>query len=334
METDLYVWISKHRQALEDELGWRIDSETASTDLVDQYSLKPERVISRVSERLLDALVPDELEAGPPPGQWRRRQGGKHQEDRLFPNVLVAINGKDTGWCALEQALVIARREDTRVSGLHVVPNKAKPSPQKAEILKDEFKQRCRAAGVSGKLVFRSGKIHRKICDRARLTDLVVLRVDYPPAPQPVSRLSSGLSTILRRCPRPLLAVPGTSTALNRPLLAYDGSPKADEALYVAAYMAAYWDSALVVVTVQDPGYQSSQVLDRARSYLVNQDCQAKFYTRDGPVAGEILRAAEQEGCDLIIMGGYGSKPVLEIVLGSVVDEVLRTSRVPLLICR
>jgi nucleotide-binding universal stress UspA family protein len=43
---------------------------------------------------------------------------------------------------------------------------------------------------------------------------------------------------------------------------------------------------------------------------------------------------AEERGCDLIIMGGYGFNPVLEVVLGSAVDEVLRTSRRPMLICR
>jgi nucleotide-binding universal stress UspA family protein len=40
------------------------------------------------------------------------------------------------------------------------------------------------------------------------------------------------------------------------------------------------------------------------------------------------------EEIPLIIMGGYGFSPVMEIVLGSAVDEVLRTSRRPVLICR
>jgi nucleotide-binding universal stress UspA family protein len=142
------------------------------------------------------------------------------------------------------------------------------------------------------------------------------------------------LSTILRRCPRPLLAVPGTTTTLHRPLLAYDGSPKAEEALFVAAYMSAYWNSALVVLYIQEPGHNSNQVLTRARKYLENQGSQAIYSRRKGSVAEEILRATEEYDCDLIIMGGYGFNPVMEIVLGSAVDEVLRTSRKPLLICR
>jgi nucleotide-binding universal stress UspA family protein len=33
-------------------------------------------------------------------------------------------------------------------------------------------------------------------------------------------------------------------------------------------------------------------------------------------------------------MGGYGFSPVLEVVLGSAVDQVLRTSWKPMLICQ
>jgi nucleotide-binding universal stress UspA family protein len=33
-------------------------------------------------------------------------------------------------------------------------------------------------------------------------------------------------------------------------------------------------------------------------------------------------------------MGGYGRRPELEVVLGSAVDQVLRESRSPVLICR
>jgi nucleotide-binding universal stress UspA family protein len=46
------------------------------------------------------------------------------------------------------------------------------------------------------------------------------------------------------------------------------------------------------------------------------------------------LSTAEAHDSDLILMGGYGYSPVVEVVLGSAVDEVLRASRQPVLICR
>jgi nucleotide-binding universal stress UspA family protein/uncharacterized ParB-like nuclease family protein len=333
-EADLYLWVSKHRQALEKELSWRIDTETASADLVDQFSPNLPRMISRLSEKLLDALLPDKLEAGPPPGYWRQQRVAKRRDERMFANILVAINGMDTGWCALEQALEVAKREDTGVNGLHVVSKKAKLKPGALQSLRAEFNKRCDAAGVTGKLAVETGKIPRKVCDRSRWVDLVVLSINYPPESKPVWRLSSGLSTIIRRCPRPLLTCPGTLTSLSHPLLAYDGSPKSDEALYIAAYMSAWWNAELVVVNVQESGHNPQKILVHARKYLENQGARAIFSKKRGSIAKEILLAVEEYECDLIIMGGYGFDPVMEIVLGSTVDEVLRTSRVPLLICR
>jgi len=279
-------------------------------------------------------LLPDKLEAGPPPGYWRQQRVAKRKDERLFTNILVAINGEDTGWCVLEQAFEIAKREDSRINGLHVTASKTMLKNRTAQTLRSEFNRRCEEAGVSGKLAFEIGHTHRKVCDRARWVDLVVVCINYPPAPQPISRLSSGLSTILRRCPRPILAVPGRTTPLQRPLLAYDGSPKAKEALFVAAYMSAWWNSELVVVNILEPGVRSQEALIRASMYLEDQGTQAIFSRRHGSVAEEIMRAVEEYECDLIIMGGYGFNPVMEIVLGSAVDEVLRTSRMPLLICR
>jgi nucleotide-binding universal stress UspA family protein len=37
---------------------------------------------------------------------------------------------------------------------------------------------------------------------------------------------------------------------------------------------------------------------------------------------------------DLLIMGSFGFKPLLEIVLGSTVDQFLSTGERPILICR
>ncbi len=72
----------------------------------------------------------------------------------------------------------------------------------------------------------------------------------------------------------------------------------------------------------------------RALAYLEALEGQATFIKGQGPVAEMIMRTAEEYGSELIIMGGYGFSPVMEIVLGSAVDEVLRTSRRPILICR
>jgi nucleotide-binding universal stress UspA family protein len=178
------------------------------------------------------------------------------------------------------------------------------------------------------------GSIAAKICDRARWTDLIVVRLAYPPAPQPVAKLSSGFHTLVRRCNSPVLVVPRNFVyPLDRALLAYDGSPKAKEALYIAAYLAGRWTIPLVVITVTEKG-GSAGPLEEARAYLQTRGVEATFISDRGLVAETVVNAAERHDSNLIIMGGYGYHAVLEVVLGSAVDEVLRTSRRPVLICR
>jgi nucleotide-binding universal stress UspA family protein len=333
-ETDLYLWLGKHRAELMEELGWEIEPAAAAAELVTRLSPRPQRVVARMGKRILDAVTPDEIEAGPPPGQWRAERLAARQDDRLFADILVAVSGDEVGWHALEQALAVARREGGRVRGVHVVRSQAEREREDVQAIQTEFDRRCQAAGVPGRLAVEVGGVARKLCERSRWVDLVVLSLAHPPAPQPVAKLGSGFRTLIRRCPRPVLAVPGAAFPLDRALLAYDGSPKAEEALFVATYLSARWRIPLAVVTVIETGRTTSAALARAQEYLESHELEATFVKESGPVAEAILRAAEAHGSELIVMGGYGFSPVLEVVLGSAVDRVLREAGRPMLVCR
>ena len=183
-------------------------------------------------------------------------------------------------------------------------------------------------------MVLERGAVSEAICSHGRWTDLVVVELRHPPLPQMAGRLSSGFSAILRRCSRPVLAVPGEPSALQRPLLAYDGSPKAKEALFVSAYLSARWELPLVVVTAGESEGEAEAIIDDARFYLIARGISATYVTRRGEPAEAIRETAEATGRDLIVMGGYGFQPLLELVRGSTVEQVLRWRRWPVLICR
>lgn len=333
-ETDLYLWIGRHRLELIEALGWEIEPETAVQDLADQHSTKPTSVVGRVTERLLDAMQLDELEGGPRPGQWRRDRQITANRSRLFLEVLVGITGTERGWSAMEQGIILARKEYVRLQGLHVVANEEQTNAPEALAVQERFNARCQEANVSGRLAFDHGTVARVISDRARLTDLVIVSLNYPPGTQPLERITSGFRTLVRRCPRPILAVPGTASQINRALLAFDGSPKSMEALFLATYMADRWQTELLVITSQEVGDTDPAVLAKAKDYLDEQGVTATFVQKIGSASTAILDTAEAEGCDLILMGGYGLNPMLEAILGSTVDRVLQESTVPVLICR
>ena len=342
-EADLYLWLSRHRAELEDLLGWEIEPEAAAADLVGQHGPGAQRRMRKVALRLLDALTPDELEGGPAAGTWRRERLAIHRDDCMFADILVPVSGDPGGWPAVAQAVEIACRENARLLGLHIVPSPKEQENDQVRAVRAEFTRQCEALGVRGKLAVESGRVARAICDRARWADLVVAGLAHPPDPRPVARLGSGFSTLIRRCATPLLAVPGAFSPLNRPMLAYDGSPKAKEALYIATYLAARGQDAgtagpLVILTIADGGQITTDTLAEAGEYAKSHGVRASLLLEHGPeagtVAGTILATAEAHDCDLILIGGYGHSPVVEVMLGSAVDDVLRASRQPVLICR
>lgn len=333
-ETDLYVWLVEHRGELEKELGWRVRTHDVAEELVEIASPKPKHVWTRLSERILAWLMPPRLQAGPPPGHWRQEHVLVRGDEVLFRDILVAVSGQERGWFALEAALEVARREGAHLHGLHVVPSDEDVNLPQVEALREEFGRRCRAADLPGELAVESGAVAERIRERARWVDLVVLSVTYPPSPQPMARLGSGLSALLRSCPRPILTVPGEHRPLDGALLAYDGSPKSEEALFVATYLAGRWGLPLTVLTVAQRGHTSAATLRHAERYLAEHGVSAVLVQEKGPVVEAILRTARERHSSLLIMGGYGHRPVLEVVLGSTVEEVLRTACCPMLICR
>ncbi|HEX7973521.1 MAG TPA: universal stress protein [Anaerolineales bacterium] len=333
-ETDLYVWISRNIGALKEELGWEVKPEAMAADLVSEYGANQAGLVARLGEKLLDAISLNILDAGPAAGQWRKARLTARRDDRLFREILVPVSGEVIGFIALDQALLVAQREGARLHGLHVVPTPAESESEAARAIQAEFNQRCAQAGVEGALVLASGEVTQEICARARWTDLIVINLAYPPPFQPLARIGHGFREIIQRCSRPLLAVPMVTSALSRALLAYDGSPKADEALFVAAYLCGQWQAPLVVVSVHEDGLAASPILDKARKYLDDHALQATFIQESGPVAETILKTSQEQNSDVLILGGYGRRPVLEMVLGSTVDKVLRESDKPTLICR
>ncbi|HEX6384810.1 MAG TPA: universal stress protein [Anaerolineae bacterium] len=332
-EADLYVLLSERQSELEEALGWQINTELAASELVEQTDRRSRPVISRVGERLRAALVPDELEGGPAPGEWREKQLAGHR-DRLFGDYLVPIRGTKTDWQMLDQVIAIARRDNDRLLGLHVVADESRVSSEQALAVKHTFEWRCRQAGLAGELAIEAGDVVDTIIKRAAWADLVAINLTHPPGPRPLSRLGSRVARLIQRCPRPILTIPnGVHSDMDRLLLAYDGSPKADEALFVAAYLTARWPFSLVVLTVETE-HTAAATLTQARNYLEQYGVKATYVLRQKPIAEAILETANAYDINLLIMGGFGFRPVLHVVLGSTVDQVLREFRQPVLICR
>lgn len=326
---DMYILFSERRAELESELGWEIEPETAVSDLVTGKIERPKGLAG-----WLQSLVPPELVEGPAPGRWREFQATRAM-GRLFADYLVGIRGSETDWHMLNEVVRLAQRDNDRLLGLHVVHQESERHSKTVANIRERFLQTCTEAGLVGEFAVEVGSVRDIIVKRAAFADLVVLNLAHPPGPQASERLGNRFSQLVQRCPRPILAVPsGAQIQMERAMLAYDGSPKADEALFVATYLASRWPLSLTVVTVETE-YTSAEALERARTYMAEHGIMdVNYVLRPLPIAEAVLETAETYNIDYLIMGGFGFRPMMHLMLGSTVDTILRRFKHPILICR
>lgn len=333
-ETDLYLWITEHQNELAEELGWKVTPDAAAQDFLSRFSRRPQRWVQRLAEKIYDFLLPDELESGPAPAEWRMERMRRRPADQIVSSILVPLSGNHDSWNALDVAIDFARREGAYLAGLHVTQPGTDHVSSGIQTLVAEFHERCEKLGVAGDMAVEQGKIATKICERSRWTDLTILKLAHPPPLKLIPRLSSGFRLLIRRCPTPILAVPCPPCGIERILLAFDGSPRANEALFVAVYFAARWDASLVVVSVLHKHLDAGATIQNLKRYLEGQRIRAQYVIGDKNPADLILKTAKEQDCDMIVMGGYSAGPLKELVFGSTVDRVLQATICPVLICK
>lgn len=308
--TDFYLWVTEHRDALQKELGWQIRPEAAADALVGKI----------------------DLAADAETGSWRKSKLIERYTERLFKDILVPLSHTTDAWQAMEQALFVARLEGSRLQGLHVESAKPDLESQHAMELRERFQTLCTDSNLTGALAVEVGEPAEKILERARLADLLILKISYPPQAG-ISGLASPLRTIISRVPRPILAVPGNAIPTTHALLAFDGSSRAKEALFLAAYLTEQWGIRLTVFSALENGKLAPTVQDEVRQYLDLHEVSATYIVEKGP-AESIRPVISEHGIDLIVMGGYSGLTIRDFFIGSNVNLVLKESKIPVLICR
>ena len=332
-ETDLYVLVLKHRKELREQLGWNLDTVAVASDLARRKSSSPGKVVDRVGEQVSQAITPDALEGGPAPGNWREERLAKRPSENLFAEILVAGQGVEADYNMVRHAALVAKRENGRLLALRVVENEAEASSDRVKKIRTDFERFCQEKGIPGEFATDTGRAASILVERAALADLLVLSLLHQTGQKTATGFGTDVNKILQRSPRPVLVVPeGADSNMDRALLAYDGSRKADEALFLSTYLARNWPLSLIVLSAGEK--QGKSALDRARSYLTLREVEATYVQGPRPAATTILKTAAEQNCNLIIMGGFGHRPVLQIVIGSTVNKVLQRFRQPILICR
>jgi len=281
----------------------------------------------------------------------------------MFKHILVPIDGSDDGWAALEQAIELAREEESTIQALFVADSRIIEAPYwtaappdeplpagdeaKAELaltigetiadfgdkVLTEARRKCVEAGVPCDVRYEIGAVINVVLDAASHADLVVLGRHGQGAIYAGPHLGSVFEAVVRHSSCPVLATQAEMRPILKILVAYDGSDRSKDALTIGARLAQSQDRDLVVLVVNDGHPSQQKAFDEAKEWLQAHNVAAKPLFVEGSPAETILRVAREEDASLIVLGAYGHSRFLEIFFGSTVDEVVHQAITPVLIC-
>lgn len=106
-------------------------------------------------------------------------------------------------------------------------------------------------------------------------------------------------------------------------------------AVHILDYAQVAWSSTGLVQ--QDAQQPQDAVIERTKQifqqYQVNGETEVLNNTGE-KIAQIIVRKAQENACDLIIMGTHGLTGVMHLLMGSVAEGVLRASKIPVMLIR
>lgn len=139
----------------------------------------------------------------------------------------------------------------------------------------------------------------------------------------------------------------------KRILMPLDGSPIAEQALPYAIAQAERFQAELVLLKVLTPLAESRSLpiravrkaqeitrglahdyLDRIATEIQGRDIQVRVVTIEGQPHVQIIRLAEEEQVDLIVICTRGHSGFSRWLMGSVADRVARGVNIPVLLVR
>jgi len=278
----------------------------------------------------------------------------------MIKNILVALDGSDHSKAALEYSLWLAERFHGALFGQHVIDTVSiegtffhdisgslgfEPyldfSTKMREALEErgkgilaEFSERCSQKGIRHETFLDMGIIPNEICERSRVADLVILGHRGINEGFSTGLLGSTAETVTRKCPRPVFVSNKKFKVIERPLLAYDGSQRASSAMESAAEFCTQLRLPLAVLYVPKEEKMGERVLQEARSYLSSYGIETRYELAQGYPEQKIIDYLVNFNCDLLFIGAYGHRRIIEMVLGSTTEYVLRKSPCPVFLNR
>ncbi len=270
----------------------------------------------------------------------------------MLKKIMVGIDTSEHSRTAQATAIYLARRLKATLIGLHVIDIVSiegsffhdisgslglEPyldfSAKMREVLTarghtvlEQFEAAARDAAIATETILDMGIVPNRICARAKSADLVMIGHRGMNERFSTGLLGSTAESVTRKCPVPVFISPMKFAEIRHPVLAYDGSDRACKAMHSAAEFASELGLPLTVITVTRVPELGERTIDEARRYLAPYPVRTDFRLLSGAANEEIVRFIRQESADLLFIGAYGHSRIIEMVLGSNTEYVLRNA--------
>ncbi|MCK6554828.1 universal stress protein [Candidatus Binatia bacterium] len=279
----------------------------------------------------------------------------------MIKSILVGLDGSAHAGSAVRYALWLGAKLQATVVGMHVVDivsiegsvmhdisgslgfepyldfsSKMREAlHERGKIFLQEFSESAVAAGVRAETVLTMGIVANELSEQAKTSDLVVIGHRGVNERFSTGLLGSTAESVTRRSPKPLFVSGAEFRACCRPLLAYDGRQRAAAVMQSAAELCATLGLPLTVVTVNKDEVDGRRVLDEAAAYLRPYELPTTLeLIASGNAPERITAFIEERGHDLLFIGAYGHSRIIEMVLGSTTEYVLRNVGCPVFLDR
>ena len=278
----------------------------------------------------------------------------------MIKNILVPLDGSEHSKAALDYSIWMAEKFDGVLLGQHIIDSVSlegsffhdvsgslgfEPyldfSTKMREILEErgkaileEFVQYCQSKGIKHQIFLDRGIIANEICERSKVADLVVIGHRGVNEEFTTGLLGTTAVRITRKCPRPIFVSTKQFKIIENPLLAYDGSQRASAAMESAAEFCTVLKLPLTVLSIAKEPKIAEGVVHQAKSYLSSYSVPVKYETDHGYPEQKIIAYLSQSDYDLLFIGAYGHRRIINMVLGSTTEYVLRNSPCPVFLNR
>ncbi|MEO1395076.1 MAG: universal stress protein [Cyanobacteria bacterium J06634_5] len=223
---------------------------------------------------------------------------------------------------------------------------RAKLNNQRSRLILRNAGEMLKAEGVSDvELLNPTGFLVDCFHDYEAEADMVVLGKRGEAAEFASDHLGANIDRIVRSSSKPCLVTPQTFFPIERLLFAYDGSPTGQRVLsFLIDNAEGLKDIEIHLLTVVksegDDKRVSSREAKLTQAFTQAQDQlqQAGLNLTASSLTGDPEKAIghyiEQNKISLLLMGAYGHRRIRHLVIGSTTVQLLRSSKIPVLLFR